>query len=701
MKNRIAFSLKHLLGFLVAIVLMTGHAAAQNPDPNPSPGPSPSPQAEASSSPRDEEQEQIVGGYVLTSSIEVGVRGLKLDGNSDKYRSDLNYHPGARVFDSSFLLRSKDNNGTLFDSLLINSSGWGGDPSGYFRANVGKHGIYRLDMNYRRFKYFNSLSNIALGQHTRNTQHKFGDFDLTILPENQRLKFYFGFSLDQSSGPGLTTIRFSGDEFPVLTRVQTRANNFRAGVDAKVLGFNLSFLQGVRYFKDDSSYSISVPQPGNNTTNNSAVSTFQRELPTVGHHFFTRFSAHTNIREKLDFTGRFIYTSTATRFTLGEQLTGTDSAGNRVILDQFSASGDAKRPYGLGDLAATFFVTDKFKISESFRVDNFRISGGDAFSESLFRNRANGTPLPPAFRATTGFRATKYRRYMNTVEGDYEFNARYGVFAGYRYTNRHIEHDSRDQNLANPPTALEQDAFDNRTNAVLFGFRARPKLFWSIYFDGEHGTTDNVFVRVDNYKYTNFRVRTRVAPNPKFSFNASVITKDNNNPAFTEDNPPKNFGVEVKSRTFSGTVSYTPNARLSFDAGYTYSHLTSNTAIILFLANRNQRLTGQSQYFVRDHSVFVDVFVQIHPRVTAYSSYRINKDNGQGSLASTDPTLIITSYPFSFQSPEARLIIKLNSRVDWNVGYQYYNYKEQFPNAQNYRAHLPYTSLRIFFGRRG
>ena len=64
----------------------------------------------------------------------------------------------------------------------------------------------------------------------------------------------------------------------------------------------------------------------------------------------------------------------------------------------------------------------------------------------------------------------------------------------------------------------------------------------------------------------------------------------------------------------------------------------------------------------------------------------------------------------SFQSPEARLAIRVNRRLDWNLGYQYYNYNESdlqklnvanyviSPRAQNYHAHLPYTSLRFYFG---
>jgi hypothetical protein len=46
--------------------------------------------------------------------------------------------------------------------------------------------------------------------------------------------------------------------------------------------------------------------------------------------------------------------------------------------------------------------------------------------------------------------------------------------------------------------------------------------------------------------------------------------------------------------------------------------------------------------------------------------------------------------------------------VDWVVGYQYFDYKDRFAlsqfspefgNNQFYQAHLPYTSLKIYFGR--
>src|SRR5215208_8045924 len=59
-----------------------------------------------------------MGDYLVVSSLEFGYRGIAVDGDQNKFQSDLNYKAGPRLFDSSFLMRSKEGNGGLFDTLL-------------------------------------------------------------------------------------------------------------------------------------------------------------------------------------------------------------------------------------------------------------------------------------------------------------------------------------------------------------------------------------------------------------------------------------------------------------------------------------------------------------------------------------------------------------------------------------------------------
>src|SRR5688500_16510390 len=183
-------------------------------------------------SPSPSSDQTTIGGYEITSSIEVGFRGLHVNGDHEKYRSDLNYRTGFRVFDSSFLMESKSGDRRPFDSLLVQSSGWGSDPQGSLRLNIDRTGFYKFASNVRRVRYFNNLKNhvvsfsqpISTGsQHRANTLHHFGDFDLTLLPES-KVRYRLGYSFNDTEGPGTNTIRFSGDEYQVDSTIKSRSD---------------------------------------------------------------------------------------------------------------------------------------------------------------------------------------------------------------------------------------------------------------------------------------------------------------------------------------------------------------------------------------------------------------------------------------------------------------------------------------------
>jgi hypothetical protein len=730
MRTNVTKMLRVLLGLALMLALAAVIVSAQQPSP--SPKKSPDDAKTPSSATTDGED---AGDYTITSSIEVGYRGLSVDGNLNKYQSDLNYKAGPRLFDSSFLMRAKEGKGGgLFDELLVTSTGWGADPYGHMRISAENPKWYRFDGTYRRFKYFNNLNNLAnpafnfyvpgatstspnLGQHAYDTRQQLGDFDLTILPKNERVRFTIGYSPERYSGPAFTTYHLGGDDFMLLQQTRSRANNYRIGVDAKVGPIDISFLQGFRRFREDTFINDVGRNLGNNPVlTNAFLTSFQRNNPVRGSINFTRLSLHTFLAKKLDITGRFIYTHSRTNYDFTESFTGNNistrvtgslNPPNILNLGAYNIAGDATRPNTLGDLGATYQATDKLRISETFRVETFQINGGALYNASFFLARTNGTAVAPVFLNNFGeSKITKYRKIQNTVEGDYQFNNRYSMHIGYRYGTRHIETFLNGFNLApNQPTLIPGGGtFEdetNHTNAIFGGFKARPVKNWTLYFDGEHGTADNVFTRVGNYNYTNVRARSRYAPNQKWSLNLSVITRNNSNPSEIDGLSLTDFGVNTKSRIFTSSVTWSPTPRLSFDTGYNFNYVNSDADIIFYVSN--VRRDGTSLYYMRNHFFFFDTAVQLHPRVTLYAAYRINKDTGQGDrLASIPNALLITSYPMSYQSPEARLSFRLNSRLDWNVGYQYFNYNESrliSPNPQNYHAHMPYTSLRIYFGR--
>ncbi len=657
---------------------------AQSPTPSPTP-----------------ETDVMLGGYHVTSTTEFGWRWRSLDGNENKYRSDLNYKQGFRTFDTNLLLESESGKGKYFDSLLISNSGWGADPTGFTRVNMEKIGIYKFNANVRRITYFNNLSNHALGEHTQNTVHNFGDFDLTVLPQNEKFKINLGASFSKSTGPGVFTARAFSDEFAVETNTRNRSDDFRIGIEGKLLGFDYGLTQGFRTFNDRSSYELAAPSLGNNTTNNARLATFSRSYPTEGHAYYTQFNAHRTFAKKLDVTIRLIYSSTNSRFSMLELITGRDNSNNFVDLDRFQIGGDAKRPQTRGDLGVTYMATNKFRISNTFSFDKFAVNGGEAFEEQLFRRNAAGNPLATTLTRSAGYRVNDYLRYVNTLEGDYQFNNAVSFHIGYRYTHRKVDVTGFDRTLTSPPSGTNPTIINeeesNSTNTFLAGMKIKPVKNWVIFWDAERGTADNVFTRVENYHFTNFRARSRLTFN-KVAFNASVITKNNENPSQPTDIQPLAYDTIVKNRFYSGTVEWAPISELTISSGYTYHHLTSTTPIVLPVGG--VYLLGFSQFYMRDSYAYFDVTAKPHKRVSLYASYRISKDKGQGDRFSAIIQNIITSYPMQFTTPEFRAAFRISRNVDWNVGYQYYDYKDVQTPGQNYRAHLPFTSLRIYFGAR-
>ncbi len=738
MNTNIAYALRICLGFALVLMLMAGSAAAQQPTPSPK---------KSDDSEAVPEAGEDTGDYIITSSIEFGYRGLSVDGDLNKYKSDLNYSAGPRLFDSSFMMKAKDGKGKFIETLLVSSTGWGADPQGGFRITVEKPAWYRFEGSYRRFKYFRFLNTFAnpnwvfspatfsvppkpgTGEHGTDSRMKLGDFDLTLLPTNEFIRFNIGYSPERLDGPLFTNYHAGGNEFNFPIQLRSQANDIRFGADGKIGPIDYSFLQGYRRFRDDSFVSIGVTPGINLNPTAASLTSFSRTEPARGSVNFTRFSMHSLIAKKVDVTGRIVYSKATSNSVLTENFTGRNwnprvtgwppgplaATPNILNLGQYIISSRTERPNILGDLGVTYMATNKLRISETFRFEDFDINGLGVFSDFFSITRGSGATLRTdtiAFSNLDARRITLYRKYQNTIEADYQFNARYAVHAGYRYGKRHIIEIFDGFNLGSngsvttpPVRTFSAEDEVNHTNAVFGGFKARPVDAWTIYFDIEHGTADNVFTRIGNYDYTNIRAKSRYAPNRNLSFNAAVIIKNNSNPSEIAGVSLQDFGVDIKSRVFTSSVDWTPTSKVSVSAGYNYNWIDSN-AVVDYFFNSIRHPQGLSQNFVRNNFFYIDTIVEFHPRLTLYAAYRINKDNGQGDRAANPtgtPGTLIASYPMTFQTPEGRLAFKVNRWLDWNVGYQYYNYNESAivgPRPENYHAHLPYTSLRLYFGRK-
>lgn len=695
------------------------------------PAPTPTPEADAGAA----EPSQL-GNYNISSSLEFGVRGVEVNGSHDKYRSDLNYQPGFRVFDSSLLVRSREaGGGPLFDELLVTSSGFGGDPQGSVRVNAQKGRWYKFDSSFRRNRYDNFInccnqSQVRLpgvaatgrGEHFAQTTHKFGDLDLKLLPTRRDFRFNFGYTFDRYDGEGGSSLSYARDDFQLARAPwQSRSNEVRGGVEARVGKLDLAFTQGYRWYRDESAF-VSGPNIGNAGPpgNTSRLDAYFRAQPTVGRAWYTRVSAHTQLADRFDVTARYVHTNSRTRFTFLEDIRGQGTLDNvNAFIDRNLNTGegdDTRRPTHLFDIGFTAQVTRRLRISDTFRYHSFDITGALAYQDVRFLRRVpSGQPVLPSPIVLNVFatRELELRRFENSLELDYEFGPRFSFFVGHRYQDRRQESFQRGRVTPLNQTFTHEAEAENSTNGFFGGFKAKPTPNWTMWFDANRGTSDNAFTRVDYYDTVSFRLRNRVALRPGLNFNASFVTRDNNNPGVADEallGVPE-FDVDISSRIFASSLDWTANPRYWLSAGYTYLHVTSDIGIIFDPSpDPPARLAlGRSQYFLRDHFFYLHASAQLFPRLTLYGSYRGHRDRGQGDRQTGDATgLFIRSLPLTFQSAEARAVVRLHRNLDWTIGYQFHDYNEKdlrtlFPDLyvnQDYRAHLPYTSLRLYLGRR-
>jgi hypothetical protein len=740
---------------LSMIALLATVSVAQTPKPSPTP---------------TSDEGAGYGNYTIKSSAEFGARGLSVNGAGEKFRSDLNYRAGARLFNSSFFIKDNNQSGMkLFDEALVQASGWGADPTGVLRVDMSRTGVYKLNSNFRKADYYNNLNNHAISysfpanfgsEHKfLNVDRNFGDVDLTVFPEATKFRMRFGYSYSNEDGPGTWTMRYPGfesptfpgttgtrgDEFLVNSTFKNNSQDFRAGVEGQLLGFNLGLNYGHRFFTDQTRFYLNSFSLGNDTsqsttgTISATANNFLRNYPTKGNVDYFNFYIQRTFAQKLDFTGRFIYSIGTSNVSQNDAGSGTSSgtATNtgtaRVIfdLDNILVTGKVKRPQTRADLGLTYRVNSTFRISDTFNFDQFTIGGTENFFENMVGRSASTASTP--FNSISNFLftdGTSYRRFTNLIEGDVQVNKTFAFNIGYRYTHRRVALGAFERNIVtNAQLANEFDEDSNSTNSVVVGVKVKPTNYCNIFADFERGQADNVFVRLANNKFTNARVRS-VTYLKRFTLNFSGLIRNNDNPGTsipvlsgtTVLVPATETIASTRTRYFSASVDYTPLEKWTLSAGYTYNHQTTDTDVIVPVGTpiftTTQFLLGKSMYFARDNYFFFDITAQPVKRLTLFASYRIDDDRGQGNRTVTRPQDFITSYPMKFQTPEVKMSMRINKYMDWNLGYQYYSYRETqianpfawivltgrpnqlfVPQNQNYTAHMPYTSLTFYFGR--
>jgi hypothetical protein len=748
----------------------------------------------------DDNEGQTVGGYVTKQSAELGGRISSFTGNQGSWDTFVNMGSGPRLLEYTLDMHSPTHIGTLFDDLSFSSFGYGGDPDDVSRLRIAKGAAYSFAASFRRdqniFDY-DLLANplnpsasspdvpITNSPHEVLLTRRMSDVTLNLFPISP-VRFKLGWSRVVNEGDTYSTTH-QGTEGLVFQPTLNTSDTYTFGVSLRLIPrTNINYDQFYTYFKGDTTGQLANPQqaalfgiPSFTLAGSIPVSlglpyntpaSQPCATPVLGTGFanpscngflsYNRFgnnrnsypteqlSMQSNYFKRVDFSARFSYTDAeADTPSLGELFSGLISRTNQL---DFTTTGSAvaKRITASGDFGITFRITDKLRLIDNFRYDNFRIPGGwNQTTDSLFGanllatpNLFSATTCPPPFTAATCPQHTassgpdivndlenqflSQEEKVNTLEAEYDFTRRVGAYAGFRYERRDIVDNIQDNQLqtffpnlpnrgacAGQPLVggvctvlvgnadpLINDFTEINGYSALVGFSARPTDKLRLSFDAEQFYADNTFTRITPRHLQVYKGRVNYRPNHWMSFGGGVNIKENRNDTGDIGNLQHN-----RSYAFN-TVIAPPDGNWGLDLSYDYNDIFSQTNICFVATPTPAGSLSCGTPFLSGLSVYKEL-----SNVGGGSLYwkpvrRVNVGLGYTLTSSSGSTLILNPnsptgpLSFNYHLPMASLAVELSKHLIYKTSWNYYDYNEKSAPGptlpRDFRGNMFTVSLR-------
>lgn len=507
---------------------------------------------------------------------------------------------------------------------------------------------------------------IGFSPHSMDTIRHLGNYDLVLLPES-RFRFRVGYAHNTNEGPTLTTIH-QGTEELLFQNFRSTVNTYHLGADFRATKkTNISYDQIWNYFRGDPtatdrnqrfllsngqpvdlgvSFNAGANQPCGNTfggppagTVNPACSAyfnFLRSERVRTNSPTEQLGVQSNEIKDLDLSARFSYTGgDADMFGYNQGWTGRES---RTGLRTDSLLGNAfgRRVIATADFGATWHITDRLSFLDSFHFGNFHypmaLNSSDCsfFSPNLLTPANVFTPLSavpvncaapsgavagtPVHGASSGpdismslkSNFLKQDQQTNLAEVEYQFSAKFGARAGFRYRHREIDDGSYSstQEIFFPANANRGDCalvggalppgctangdgsftfitpsptFDTgqvliNEYAGVFGVWAQPLKDWRISFDTDLISADNTFTRISPRQSQEYRVRTKYQAAGWMSLEGSIRVWEG------RDNISEVNNLQ-HDRSYGVSAMFQPGQKWALDLSYDYDDVYSQILI--------------------------------------------------------------------------------------------------------------------------
>ncbi|HWR51905.1 MAG TPA: hypothetical protein VN428_12400 [Bryobacteraceae bacterium] len=595
------------------------------------------------------------GEYNVLGSFEAGWRFRTLNGDEGKYRSDVNYGNGLRLLSSSLRVNSRNGQGSYFDELSLQTQGLGNDPYQFSSLRIEKNNLYRYDLTWRLQDYYNPALPLARGLHFMNTERRFQDHDLTVTL-HPAVRLFGGYSRNAQDGPALSTLVLA-DVVPLFTDVRRLNNEYRLGGEARFFGARLTVLRGWSEFSEHTRFGAT------------AVS---RVEPYRGSSPYWRANLQREGRLWAA-TARYSYAIARRNFFFDEA-----ASASRFGSRQTAVAGSGERPVSTGSLALSLFPAETVTVTNTTSFYNTRMSGDNRLLEVI-----EGVE-----NASVAFQLLGIRTIANATDATFRVKPWAALYGGYHFSNRRI------RSVQSPAFSGEQPEdprfeHENTLHSGLAGVRLQLAKPLTLNFDAELGRADHPVFPISeaNYHLLGARVQYRART---LTLSAAARANYNANSVSLAEH-------SSRGRVWSADASWTPRGWFGLDASYSKLHLDTLTGLQYFAAGA--LLRDRSVYISEIHSTTFTARFGIGQRADFWAGYSRIQDTADPRGGAQLPAFVrAQAFPLVYDTPLARIAVRLRESVRLNAGWQFYRYSEKwFPadgfDPRRYNAHTGYTSL--------
>ncbi len=602
--------------------------------------------------------------------IELGYQNVDVNGNEDMFKTQVNQDSGFVLRNLSINFIDSSGDSGFADRLRVDASGFGGNPAGRLRLDMGREGTYRLRLFYQEFKTYSALpayanplldEGVVPGQHTWDRSRDVLDIQLE-LPLWKTITPIVGYRWNRYEGPGQTTYSVGNDEFRIASDLEQTESEFYLGLNFATAAVHGTLIQGWRDFDGTERQDLAAGEgvgndPGTTLGQPVELDSFDRTTRTSAKTPVTTFHIAARASDNVRLAGSFVRADAEGDTSLDEMLSGSlvSFQLSRFFqgLDQSIAS-RTENPYYRGEARFEFDLSQKAGLKVGYEIRDRELEGW-AMVSSLFMDTLNFGGFDPRDIETLVEAESGYERQDSI--GSLRFDLRdigpFSLWADYAVNSQSL---SVSQDVAQIVLPYGQEGdFDRRIENFEVGGMVHFGGL-KILLDVGAQDADQIIMRTDFNDRSRIRGRVDWTIGHMFRVLATAESIDS-------DNNSSEVGYEAETRRYALDLGFTPSD--NFRLGLAWDTYQTDTEIPYRVPH--------------DFSVAQSIYAEDGELLTGDLWWKISIFTLRAAYSTFENT---GSFPFQMDRAFARVAVDITDNIGIAGEYENWDYSEDmFPIA--------------------